>query len=64
MLLLNIGAEKIKVSADGSQTRVAEDFLKTEDIATVYQIALRESVAEGMRRTANSRYACPFTAAS
>ena len=63
MLLLNIGAEKINVSAYGSQAGVPENFLKAEDIAAVYQVAFSESMAEGMRRTAYSRYACPLTAA-
>ena len=62
MLLLDIGAEKINVSAYRSQAGVPENFLKAEDIAAVYQVALGKSMAEGMRRTAYSRYACPFTA--
>ncbi len=62
MLFLDISAEKIKISAYGSQTGVSQDFLKTEDVAAVYQVAFSESVAEGMRRTANSGYACPLTA--
>ena len=40
-----------------------KDFLKAEDIAAVYQVALGKSMAKGMRGTANSRYACPLTAA-
>ena len=63
MLLLDIGAKKIKISAYGSQAGVPENFLKTEDVATVYQVALGKSVAEGMRGTANSRYVCPLAAA-
>ncbi len=62
MLLLDISAKKIKISTYGSQTRVPEDFLKAEDIAAVYQVAFSESMAKGMRRTSNSRYACPLTA--
>ena len=62
MLFLDIGAEKIKISAYGSQARVPEDFLKTEDVAAVYQVALGKGMAEGMRRTTYSRYACPLTA--
>ncbi len=63
MLLLDIGAKKIKISAYGSQARVPEDFLKTEDVTAVYQVALGKSMSEGMRRTAYARYACSLTAA-
>lgn len=45
MLLLDISAKKIKISADGGQTGVPENLLKAEDISTVNQIALGESVA-------------------
>ncbi len=62
MLLLDIGTKKIKISAYGGQAGVAEDFLKTEDVTAVYQVALGKSMAKGMRRTANSRYACSLTA--
>ena len=64
MLFLDIGAKKIKISAYGSQAGVPQDFLKAENISTVYQIAFSKGMAKGMRRTANSRYARSFTAAS
>jgi len=63
VLLLDIGTEKIKISSYGSQTGVPKDFLKTEDVAAVYQVALGKSMAKGMRGAANPRYACPLTAA-
>ena len=63
MLFLDIGAKKVKISAYGGQTRVPKDFLKAEDVPAVYQVAFSKSVAESMRGTANSRYACSLTAA-
>ena len=62
MLFLDIGAKKIKISAYRGQARVPENFLKAEDVSAVNQVALGEGMAEGMRRTADSRYACSLTA--
>ncbi len=64
MLLLNISAEKIKISAYRGQAGMPQDFLKTEDVAAVNQVALGKGMPEGMWRAAYSRYACPLTAAS
>ncbi len=64
MLFLDIGTEKVNISAYGSQAGVPENFLKTEDVSAVYQVALGKSMAKSMRRTADSRYARSLTAAS
>jgi hypothetical protein len=49
-----IGLGQADVAADHFESRVPQDLLQAEDVATIDQVGAREGVAEGVRAAASA----------